>query len=198
MFGACMDTVLLIYKNMNLLSKFDISFRFVRELSFWFFLFYRDVAKHKTISKPNEKLKTELVTSTVKRTMTFPPLQDVLAFDFTEAYFVRKLKRTGPSYLIMRILQQFRDTQKRDPEPSTRDEDIKKLIAIRDEIANGLVPDTAFTHVFAQISPVAAIVGGELSQEVIKAISQKEAPNLNVFLFDPEKCCGFIEPIAVN
>lgn len=143
-------------------------------------------------------MKTELVTSTVKRTLNFPPLQDVFDFDFTAPYFVRKLKRTGPSYLVMRILQKFRDTQGRDPQPSTRDEDIQKLLAIRDEIANGLVSDTAFTHVFAQVSPVAAIVGGELSQEVIKAISQKEAPNLNVFLFDPENCCGFIEPIAVN
>lgn len=98
----------------------------------------------------------------------------------------------------MRILLQFRDTKKCDPNPSSRDEDMKTLLAIRDEIANGLVPDAAFKHVFAQISPAAAIVGGELSQEIIKAVSQKEAPNLNVFLFDPEKCCGFIEPIAVN
>lgn len=97
----------------------------------------------------------------------------------------------------MRILQKFRDTESRDPAPSSRDEDIQKLLAIRDEIANGLVPDSTFTHVFGQISPAAAIVGGELSQEVIKAVSQKEAPNFNVFLFDPEKCCGFIEPIAV-
>lgn len=156
------------------------------------------MVKHKIISKPNEKTKTEKVTSTIKRTLTFPPFQDVLAFDFTASYFVRKLKRTGPSYLVMRILQKFRDTENRDPVASSREKDIQKLLAIRDEIANGLVPDSTFTHVFAQISPAAAIVGGELSQEVIKAISQKEAPNLNVFLFDPEKCCGFIEPIAAN
>lgn len=150
------------------------------------------------ISQPNEKTKSETVTTTVKRTLTFPPLQDVLAFDFSQSFFVRKLKRTGPSYLIMRILHEFRDTEDRDPHPSTRAQDIQKLLTIRDEIANGLVPDSAFTHVFAQVSPVAAIVGGELSQEVIKAVSQKEAPNVNVFLFDPEKCCGFVEPIAVN
>lgn len=156
------------------------------------------MAKHKVISKPDEKIRTELVTQTVKRTMTFPPLQDVLAFDHTAPHFLRKLKRTGPSYLIMRCLLQFRDQHNRDPLPTSRAMDIETLHSIRDEIGKGLIPDDAFVHVFCQISPVCAIVGGELAQEVIKAVSQKEAPNLNVFLFDPEKCCGFIEPIAVN
>lgn len=149
------------------------------------------------VSNGNEKPKRETVKSNVMRTIAFPPLQDVVDFDFKAPYFARKLKRSGPSYVVTTILQRFRNNEKRDPQPSSRDEDLKKLYAIRDEIANGLVPDSAFVHVFAQISPVAAIVGGELSQEVIKAVSQKEAPHLNVFLFDPVKCCGFVEPIAV-
>lgn len=135
----------------------------------------------------------------MKRNLIFPPFQDVLAFDHNAPYFVRKLKRTGPEYLIIKTLQQFRDNEQRDPLPSKRDEDFQKLLAIRNEIASKeLVPDSSFDHVFAQISPAAAIVGGELSQEVIKAVSQKEAPNRNVFLFDPDKCCGFVEEIAVN
>lgn len=161
------------------------------------FTVYRDVVKHKVISKPNEKLKTEPVTSAAKRTLVFPPLQDVLAFDHKAPELLKKLKRTGPEILIMKILQQFRDTHQRDPLPAKRQEDIQQLIKIRNEITTSdLVPDTAFVHVFAQISPAAAIVGGELSQEVIKAVSHKETPNLNLFLFDPEKCCGFIEAIA--
>lgn len=161
------------------------------------FLFYREITKHKIVSDGTEKPKRETVKSNVMRTLDFPPLQDVLDFDYTAPYFARKLKRSGPSFVITKILQRFRDTEKRDPHPSSRNDDLQKLLAIRDEIANGLVPDTAFIHVFAQVSPVAAIVGGELSQEVIKAVSQKEAPHLNVFLFDPVKCCGFVEPIAV-
>lgn len=155
------------------------------------------MVKHKIVTKSDNKTKQETVTTTVKRTVTFPPLQDVIDFDYTAPYFVKKLKRTGPSYLVAKCLQKFRDTNNRDPSAQSRDDDIKQLLAIRDEIASGLVPDSAFVHVFAQISPVAAIVGGQLSHEVIKAVSQKEAPNVNVFLFDPEKCCGFIEPIAV-
>lgn len=144
------------------------------------------------------KTKQEKITTTVKRTVTFPPLEDVIDFDYKAPYFMNKLKRTGPSYLVMKCLQKFRDTYKRDPLAKSRDDDIKKLLTIRNKIARGSVPDSAFMHIFAQISPVAAIVGGQLSQEVIKAISHKEAPNVNVFLFDPEKCCGFVEAIAVE
>lgn len=161
-------------------------------------LFSREVVKHKAVVKPNEKAKQETVRSNVKRTVTFPPLQDVVDFDHKAPFFTRKLKRTGPAYIVMKTLQRFRDTENRDPHPSTRSEDLKKLLAIRDEIASGLAPDTAFVHVFGQVAPAAAIVGGELSQEVIKAVSQKEAPHSNVFLFDPVKCCGFVEEIAVN
>lgn len=158
---------------------------------------FREITKHKIVSEGTEKPKRETVKSNVMRTLAFPPLQDVLDFDYTAPFFARKLKRTGSSFVITKILQRFRDTEKRDPHPNSRNDDLQKLLAIRDEIANGLVPDTAFVHVFAQISPAAAIVGGELSQEVIKAVSQKEAPHLNVFLFDPVKCCGFVEQIAV-
>lgn len=153
--------------------------------------------KHKTVLQPNDKPKRETVRSNVKRTLAFPPLQDVVDFDYTAPFFARKLKRTGPSFVVAKILQRFRDTEERDPHPNTRNDDVQKLLAIRDEIANGLVPDDAFVHVFGQVSPAAAICGGELSQEVIKAVSQKEAPHLNVFLFDPVKCCGFVEPIGI-
>lgn len=134
--------------------------------------------------------------TTVKRTLEYPPLQDLIEFDHTAPVFVRKLKRTGPAFVVAKILQKFRDTYGRDPHPNTRNEDMTKLLAIRDEIGKDLVPDTAFVHAFGQISPAAAIVGGEISQEVIKAVSQKETPHLNVFLFDPAKCCGFVEAIG--
>lgn len=137
-----------------------------------------------------------MVTSTVKRTVRFPPLQDVLEFDYTEASFVKKIKRTGPSFIVLKVLQNFRENFGRDPCFKTRSEDMVKMLAIRDSIAPNLAPDSAFVHVFAQVSPVAAIVGGELAQEIIKAVSQKEAPHNNLFLFDPATCCGYVETIA--
>lgn len=108
------------------------------------------------------------------------------------------MKKSGPWFILLRILQKFRDQFGRDPHYATRDEDTKELLKIRDEIAADLIDDNAFIHVFNQISPVAAIVGGEISQEIIKTVSQKEAPHQNLFLFDPDTCCGFIEAIEVQ
>lgn len=154
------------------------------------------MVKHKLVNKENEKPKSEAVVTTVKRTLQFPPLQDVQAFNSSEPTFLRKLKRTGPEYFAVKVLQEFRNKEGRDPCYQSRAEDLVKLLKLRNELADNLVPDTTFDHVFAQISPAAAIVGGELSQEIIKAVSQKEAPHHNLFLFDPVKCCGFIESIG--
>ncbi|XP_058823610.1 SUMO-activating enzyme subunit 1 [Topomyia yanbarensis] len=160
--------------------------------------FVEDVVKHKIISKPHEKTKTELVTSTVKRTLDYPAYQAVLDFDYKSQSYARKLKRSGPSLPLLRVLQKFRDDEKRDPLYNERNADLEKLLKIRDEIATDLIPEAAFTHVFAQISPAAAIVGGAVAHEIIKTVSQKEAPHHNVFLFDPDSCCGFIESIGGN
>jgi len=154
--------------------------------------FAEENIKHKAAKKN----KSEMVSSTVKKTVLFPPLQDVLEFDYTDPNFVKKIKRTGPSFIVLKVLQHFRETEERDPSYKNRSEDLAKLLAIRDQIAPNLAPDSAFVHVFAQISPVSAIVGGELAQEIIKAVSQKEAPHNNVFLFDPATCCGYVETIA--
>lgn len=52
------------------------------------------------------------------------------------------------------------------------------------------------TPFFSQVSPVAAIVGGMLAQEIIKIISNKEAPNANFFLFNPMESAGIVELVA--
>lgn len=160
----------------------------------------RDIFKHKPIAgQPNEKPKSEKVVQAAKRQLVFPPLQDVLAFDFGQPAFLKKLRRTGPAYLLLRVLQKFRQAEGRDPQPGNRAEDATKLEEIRSAMGSSvgdLLTDTYLAHVFAQIAPVAAIVGGELSQEIIKAVSHKEAPHHNVFLFDPETCCGFVESIG--
>lgn len=97
---------------------------------------------------------------------------------------------------------EFRTKYERDPDPKTRDNDIHVLKDLAKTVLNNLgipedkIPETIFSQVFAEISPVCAIVGGVLSQEVVKAVSQKEAPLNNFFFFNPERCCGFVESHA--
>jgi ubiquitin-like 1-activating enzyme E1 A len=130
---------------------------------------YRDIIKHKVVSKPNEKIKTEPFTTTSKRSLKYPSLETTLAFDFNSAAFLKRMKKTGPAFVVMKILQKFREDEKRDPMPENRDEDTKKLLALRDSMSNATtIPDAYFDHVFAQLSPCSAIVGGAVAQEVIK------------------------------
>lgn len=190
--GVCREAGIKFFAA-DLWGMFGFSFADLQEHNF-----AEDVVKHKIVSKPHEKTKTELVTSTVKRTLSYPAYQVLLDFDYKAQSYARKLKRSGPALPLLRVLQKFRDDEKRDPLYSEREADLQKLLKIRDEVAADLIPDNAFLHVFAQISPAAAIVGGAVAHEIIKTVSQKEAPHHNVFLFDPESCCGFIESIGVD
>ena len=45
----------------------------------------------------------------------------------------------------------------------------------------------------SELSPVCAVVGGVLAQEVIKALSAKDRPYTNSFLYDGQQGSGIIE-----
>lgn len=49
---------------------------------------------------------------------------------------------------------------------------------------------------FGELSPVCAIVGGVVAQEIIKAISNKDAPHNNYFFYNPLESCGVVETIG--
>uniref|UniRef100_A0A182RT42 SUMO-activating enzyme subunit 1 n=1 Tax=Anopheles funestus TaxID=62324 RepID=A0A182RT42_ANOFN len=160
--------------------------------------FAEDVTKYVVVSKPHEKPKSESVSSTVKCTLEFPPYQCLVDFDFRDPSYARRLQRNGPALPIQRVLQKFRDQEQRDPAYAKREEDLTKLRQLRDTLAPEIISDQSFDHVFAQISPVAAIVGGVVAHEIIKVVSQKERPHRNVFLFNPDSCCGFVDLIGAE
>ena len=51
-------------------------------------------------------------------------------------------------------------------------------------------------NVFGKVSPACAIVGGVMAQEIIKAVSQKEAPHNNMFFLNPIKNVGFVDRLG--
>jgi len=86
--------------------------------------------------------------------------------------------------------------------PKERETDLAKLKNVRDETLGKLsvpvtkIPDEMLGLLFAELSPVCAIVGGVLAQEVIKAISNKDAPHNNYFFYNPLESCGVVETIG--
>ncbi|XP_034171757.2 SUMO1 activating enzyme subunit 1 [Osmia lignaria lignaria] len=139
--------------------------------------------------EPMQKEKFENITVTEKHTDTFVPFESVL--DVPKA----SLPKESEIYYMILILLNYREKYNKDPLPSGRgSEDFKaeadkiiKKYDLENRINNLLEGD-----IYAQISPVCAIVGGIMSQEIIKAVSQKGAPHNNLFIFNPDTLCGKI------
>lgn len=97
----------------------------------------------------------------------------------------------------------FRDQYNRNPTFESKEDDIKKLIEIKQEVLNkhqvvqDKLKEDIFDLIFDEIAPVCAVVGGVIAQEVIKAVSHKELPIYNLFLLNPHTFQGKEETIGI-
>lgn len=161
-----------------------------------------EIVQHKAVKRgpdDNDKNARETVSITVKRRAIYVPLQNALSVDWSKPEMRSRLRRGDPSYFVMKVLLRFRDEYNRNPDPAKRKSDTEILLRMRDELAKefqlpaGYVSDTLLTDVFGIVSGAAAVVGGVIGQEVVKAVSQREPPHNNMFFFNPVKCVGFVE-----
>jgi len=148
------------------------------------------------------KVEEETVTKSVKKAMTFVSLAEALKVDWSSELYAKRIRRMDPSFFLLQVLFDFRLETGHSPRPANREEDIQKLKAIKEKtLARLSVPtekisDEFLSLLFSELSPVCAIVGGVLSQEVIKAISNKDAPHNNFFFYNPIESCGVVETIG--
>ncbi|CAH2242282.1 jg25203 [Pararge aegeria aegeria] len=161
-----------------------------------------EIVQHKAVKRgpdDSEKNARETVTINVKRRAIYVPLQNALSADWTKPELRSRLRRGDPSYFVMKILLRFRDEYNRNPDPAKRKSDTEILLRMRDELVKelnlpvGFVSDAILTDVFGIVAGAAAVVGGVIGQEVVKAVSQREPPHNNMFFFNPVKCVGFVE-----
>jgi len=154
---------------------------------------------------PAKKQKTEpeTETKTVKKAMAFKSLAETLKVDWSSELYAKRIRRMDPSFFLLQVLFNFQsETGQSRPRASCRAEDLAKLCELRDKTLSDLsvpkekVPDQLLGLLFAELSPVSAIVGGVLAQEVIKAISNKDAPHNNYFFYNPIESCGVVETIG--
>ncbi|XP_001607101.1 SUMO-activating enzyme subunit 1 [Nasonia vitripennis] len=135
--------------------------------------------------EPIAKEKFEKVTVTIKSFEKYAPFEKVLD--------AQNLPKDSEAYYLMLILLNFREKHKRDPLPSERSTNIlnDEAKAIIEKYNLGDKMDHLLNgDLYAQISPVCAIVGGVMGQEIIKTVSQKERPHNNLFIFNPNTLCG--------
>jgi len=160
---------------------------------------FADLAEHSFVEETKEstevmvngeKVKQE-ETKLTKRTERFAPLCAALDIDWTSETYARRLKRTNPGYFLMQVVLEFEALHGRRPSPSQRGADATELHTIKHSllerwgVPQEKLPSDFAGLLFGQVSPVCAIVGGEVAAEVIKAVSQKDAPHNNCFFFSP-------------
>lgn len=109
------------------------------------------------------------------------------------------LKRLPSVYFMIKVLLRFRSQYGRLPQTSTSSEDKEKLLILRDEIMKELnldvtlLPEEFAFYCTAEVSPVCAIVGGIVGQEVVKAVSGRDAPLNNFFFYNGVEGHGSVE-----
>jgi len=145
---------------------------------------------------------TEMETKSVKKAMTFVSLAETLKVDWSTELYAKRIRRMDPSFFLLQVLFNFQSETGFTPRPHEREVDLAKLKEMRDKTLEKLsvpvtkISDDMLDLLFAELSPVCAIVGGVLAQEVIKAISNKDAPHNNYFFYNPLESCGVVETIG--
>ncbi|XP_051536006.1 SUMO-activating enzyme subunit 1-like isoform X1 [Myxocyprinus asiaticus] len=138
-------------------------------------------------------------TTMVKKTVSFCSLKEALEVDWTNEKAKSCLKRVPTDYFLLQVLLKFRTDKGRDPQPASFAEDSSLLLQIRDDVLESLgmsteqLPNTFVSYCFSEMSPVCAVVGGVLGQELVKALSQRDAPHRNFFFFDGLKGSGLVD-----
>ncbi|XP_037090598.1 SUMO-activating enzyme subunit 1-like [Pollicipes pollicipes] len=156
--------------------------------------------------KPGEpehkRQRSDVECRTVKRSLQFRPIDVALSIDWTTAERQQTLKRTSSIFFVIRVLQAFRAEQGRRPLPGSAAADAAHLLRLRSDVAGRLgvpadkIGDEFTSLCLGELSPACAVVGGVLAQEVIKALSQKDKPLNNFFLFNGRNSEGVVENIT--
>lgn len=143
-------------------------------------------------------------TTLVKKTASFCQLKKALEVDWTSEKAKSALKRTPTDYFLLQVLLKFRTDKGRDPVPESVGEDSELLLQIRNDVMEKLgvsvelLPDSFVSYCFSEMAPVCAVVGGVLGQELVKALSQRDAPHRNFFFFDGMKGSGVVDCLGVQ
>merc|ERR1711915_1108074 len=162
----------------------------------------KDTKETKDDEPAAKKQKVETETKSVKKEMTFVSMAETMKVAWSSELYSRRVKRMDPSFFLLQILFEFQSEAGRKPTPSSKAEDVEKLKKLRDSVLEKMkipvakVGDSMLDLLFGELSPVRAIVGGVMAQEMIKAISNKDAPHNNYFFYNPEQSCGVVETIG--
>lgn len=167
---------------------------------------YIQEKENKKKAKEGEEDSKEAEPETVftKESMVFTRLEDELAFKWEgdSPAMKKKIRQTSTAYFILRVFQEFVEQNGRRPSLATMETDRKELQNLRIQVLKKLgapekvIPEDFTQFGFGELSPVCAIVGGVIAQEIIKAVSQKDAPLNNFFFYNGVNDDGMVNKMS--
>lgn len=144
--------------------------------------------------KKRKQDESEKTVVQVQSTLNYGELKLVLPLPLNKERaneHLKKMKRPNRNFFLMMCAIEFRACYGRDPFVSRKEQDmefLRKIVQQMTEVYDCQecnLGDEVLEMLFGHVAPVCAIVGGFMAQEVIKAVSHKEVPIHNIFLFDP-------------
>ncbi|KAM8954090.1 SUMO-activating enzyme subunit 1 [Pelodytes ibericus] len=143
-------------------------------------------------------------TTMVKKKVQFCQLKDALEIDWSSEKWKAALKKTPADLFLLHVIMKFRTDKGRDPLPRTYQDDSELLLQIRNDlltslgVSTDLLAEDFASYCFSEMAPVCAVVGGVLAQEIVKALSQRDAPHNNFFFFDGIKSNGIVDCLGAK
>nr|XP_002121043.1 SUMO-activating enzyme subunit 1 [Ciona intestinalis] len=145
-----------------------------------------------------EKTKSSETVS-IKKTATFCSYETALKEDW-KLRNRRSLRQSSSVFYILQILDEFQSRHQRLPIQNSMDSLtlslIRKEILTKAGMKENFVSDDFQDFCCSVLSPVAAVVGGVMAQEVIKACSKKNKPHQNFFFFNGLNHTGIVDNIC--
>jgi ubiquitin-like 1-activating enzyme E1 A len=152
--------------------------------------------------EPQQKKAKLQETKIVKKDTEFVSFRDAMVVDWTNEANTKLLKKLSSSYFLLQVLLQFKHLRGRRPQLTNKENDVAELLSLKQSVLKQLeintdkIEDTFASSCFAELSPVCAIVGGVLAQEIIKAVTQKDPPHKNFFFYNGMDGSGLVENIG--
>lgn len=184
----------------NLCRKHDIQFYCADTWGFYGYCFL-DLKNYEfdsyIVIKKGEKKKIKMAIDKPKR---YCPLGPTLLTKVGEGL----RKRVNKVFVLLHVVNHFREMFNRYPNPESRENDVEELKKLRNIVCEKLaydsskISDEMLSSVFGQLSPVCAVVGGVLANELIKGLTKSNPPVHNYFLYDGYETMGFNESIIVE
>ncbi|CAJ0625706.1 5843_t:CDS:2 [Entrophospora sp. SA101] len=156
-----------------------------------------DLLQHEFIEERRVAIphKDEVEIKMIKKNAKYENFETFLSNDWATT----KRKKIKPLFWAIQIILKFQQANNHPPKLS---EDIEKLSSIRDSYMQSVGIDSSFVsdellkslvlNFSAELSPICAIVGGILAQDILKALSCKELPINNFFIYDGNEGSGLI------